>query len=80
MNDANLTKTGDVALGRQAIGRLRIAAVLIVLGYAALGASLFFRHAVALTVLIPAGAVLILVGIVWWLTVVVADARSKGMV
>jgi hypothetical protein len=41
---------------------------------------LLFRHAVALTVLIPAGAMLILAGIVSWLTVVAADARSRGMV
>jgi len=79
MNEADRT-SGDIAVGRRATGRLRIAAVLIALGYVALGASLFFRHAVALTVLIPAGAALTLVGIVLWLTVVAADARSRGMV
>ena len=80
MTDRDRAKAADVALGRRAVGRLRIAAALIALGYGALGASLFFRHAVALTVLIPAGAALIVVGIVLWLTVVAADARSKGMV
>lgn len=73
-------KTEEIVVGRTATRRLRAGALLIALGYAVLCASLVFKHAVALTVLIPAGAVLILVGIVLWLIVVVAEIRAKGMV
>jgi len=60
--------------------RLRAAALLLALGYAALTASLLARNAVLLTVLIPAGMAFMLAGIVLWFAMVVAEARSKGMV
>jgi len=60
--------------------RLSAAAVLLALGYAALCASLVLRHAVLLTILIPAGVLFFLAGIVLWLIMVVAEARSKDMV
>ena len=70
----------EIVVGRVATRRLRMGALLIAFGYAVLCASLFFKHAVALTVLIPVGAMLILVGIVLWLSVAVAEIRAKGMV
>jgi hypothetical protein len=76
----NEVLTDDVVVGRVGTRRLRMAAVLIVLGYAALCASLFFKHAVALTVLIPAGGLLTMVGIGLWLRVVIAEIRAKGLV
>ncbi len=69
----------DIVVGRVATRRLRTAALLIALGYAVLCASLLFKHAVALTVLIPAGAMLTVAGIVFWLRVAVAEIRAKGM-
>lgn len=64
----------------QPAGRLRIAAISLVAGYAALLASFLIRHPVALTVLIPLGGLLVGLGVVLWLRAVIAEARSKGMV
>jgi hypothetical protein len=74
------TNAEEIVTGRVGTRRLRLAALLIGLGYVVLGASLLFKHAVALTVLIPAGAMLTLAGIVLWLRVAVAEIRAKGLV
>lgn len=64
----------------QPAGRLRIAAIFLVAGYAALLASFVIRHPVALTVLIPLGGLSVVLGVLLWLRAVISEARAKGMV
>jgi hypothetical protein len=59
---------------------LRVAATSLAAGYAVLLASFVIRHPVALTLLLPLGGLLVLLGVAIWLRAVVSEARSKDMV
>ena len=59
---------------------LRRGAIAVAGGYAALGASLFMRDALALVILLPVGITLFLIGILLWGFTAWSEARSKGMV
>lgn len=59
---------------------LRTAAFCVIAGYASLLASLMLRKAVALTILIPLGGLLILIAIFLWARAAFIEARSRGMV
>jgi hypothetical protein len=58
---------------------IRFGAIAVACGYAALLASLFFRDAVALVILLPAGIALFTVGALLWAFAALSEARSKGM-
>lgn len=58
---------------------IRLAAIAAGCGYAALLASLFFRDALALVILLPAGMGLFALGVVLWAIAAIKEARSKGM-
>ena len=58
---------------------IRRGAVAAALGYLLLLASLFFRDAVALVILLPAGIAFFAVGLLLWGLAAWSEARSKGM-
>jgi uncharacterized membrane protein YgdD (TMEM256/DUF423 family) len=60
-------------------GGIRRGALALAVGYAALLASLFFRDALALVILLPLGGVMILIGILLWARAATREAKSKGM-
>jgi len=60
-------------------GGIRAGALALAVGYAALLASLFFRDALALVILLPLGGLTIVVGVLLWAREAVTEARSKGM-
>ena len=58
---------------------IRSSAIVLACGYAALVASLFFRDALTLVILLPFGILMFLLGIMLWVRAAVREARSKGM-
>jgi hypothetical protein len=60
-------------------GGIRHGALALAAGYAALLASLFFRDALALVILLPLGGLMFLIGILLWARAAAREAKSKGM-
>lgn len=58
---------------------IRRGAVAAGCGYLLLLASLFFRDALALVVLLPAGLAFFVIGLLFWGHAAWSEARSKGM-
>jgi uncharacterized membrane protein YgdD (TMEM256/DUF423 family) len=60
-------------------GGIRRSALSLAVGYLALLASLFFRDALALVILLPLGGLMFLIGILLWARAAAREAKSKGM-